>query len=80
MEGGGGGGATSAFHSVKLCIYSLPQRLEGNNESPVFVDFSSCVAAVAHRKVYSEVERIFSRSFLPLFRQFFSTQSFCGGD
>ena len=35
--------------------YSAPQRLEGN-ESPVFVDISGCVAAVAHRNLYSEVE------------------------
>ena len=35
--------------------YSLPQRLEGN-KSPVFVDISGCVAAVAHRNFYSEVE------------------------
>ena len=36
-------------------FYSPPQRLEGN-ESPVFVDISGCVAAVAHRNLYSEVE------------------------
>ena len=29
--------------------------LEGN-ESPVFVNISGCVAAVAHRNFYSEVE------------------------
>ena len=52
--------------------YSPPQRLEGN-ESPVFVDDSGCVAAVAHRNFYSEVEhssRIFSRPFPPLFPDF----------
>ena len=30
-------------------IYFLPQRLEGNNESPVLVDVFGCVAAVGHR-------------------------------
>ena len=35
--------------------YSPPQRLEGN-EPLVFVDISGCVAAVAHRNFYSEVE------------------------
>ena len=35
--------------------YSPPQRLEGN-ESPMFVDISGCVAAVAHRNFYGEVE------------------------
>ena len=45
--------------------YSPPQRLEAN-ESPLFVDVSGCVAAVAHRNFYSEVE-LFSRFFLVLF-------------
>ena len=35
---------------------SPPQRLEGNNESPVFVDVSGCVAVVAHRNFCHEVE------------------------
>ena len=34
------------FHLHFLVSYSPPQRLEGNNESPVFVDVSGCVAAV----------------------------------
>ena len=42
--------------------YSPPQRLKAN-ESPLFVDVSGCVAAVAHRNFYSEVE---------LFSYFFS--------
>ena len=44
---------------LRFCLaggpYSPPQRLKGN-ESPVFVDISGCVAAVAHRNFYSEVE------------------------
>ena len=36
------------MHAVIFLCYSLPQRLEGNKSS-VFVDGSSCVAAVAHR-------------------------------
>ena len=36
-------------------VYSPPQRLEGN-KSLMFVDGSACVAAVAHRNFYSEVE------------------------
>ena len=36
-------------------VYSPPQRLEGNG-SPVFVDVSGSVAAVAHRNFYSEFE------------------------
>ena len=42
--------------------YSPPQRLEAN-ELPLFVNVSGCVAAVAHRNFYSEVE---------LFSYFFS--------
>ena len=40
---------------TKPSEYSPPQRLEGN-ESAVLVDISGCVAAVAHRNFYSEVE------------------------
>ena len=42
--------------------YAPPQRLEAN-ESLLFVDVSGCVAAVAHRNFYSEVE-LFSYFFL----------------
>ena len=61
--------------------YSPPQKLEGN-ELPVFVDNPGCVAAVAHRNFYSEVDhfRNFSRSFPLHFPQFFLTQSLCGGE
>ena len=41
---------------------SPPQRLEGNKLS-VSVDGPSCVAAVAHRNFYSEVEPILSPTF-----------------
>ena len=43
-------------HSLYRVVhsYSPPQRSEGNKSS-VFVDSSSCVAAVAHRNFYSEV-------------------------
>ena len=68
--------------------YSPLQRLEAN-ESPLFVDVSGCVAAVAHRNFYSEVE-LFSYFFLffsyffsffsPLFPQLSSTQSLCRGE
>ena len=51
--------------------HSPPQRLEGN-ESPVFVDISGYVAAVAHRNFYGEVAL--------LFPQFFFAQSLCGGE
>ena len=51
--------------------YSPLRRLEAN-ESPLFVDVSGCVAAVAHRNFYSEVElfsyffAFFSPAFLPV--------------
>ena len=53
--------------------YSPPQRLEAN-ESHLFVDVSGCVAAVAHRNFYSEVE-LFSYFFLVLFPCFFPSYS-----
>ena len=67
--------------------YSPPQRLEAN-ESPLFVDFSGCVAAVADRMLlHIEIftvklssSRVFSRSFPLLFPQLFSTQSLCRGE
>ena len=45
--------------------YSPPKRLEGN-ESPVFVDISGCVAAVAHGNLNSEVEHSLLVFFLVL--------------
>ena len=46
------------------------QRLEGNKSSSVFVDGSSCIAAVAYKNFYSEVS-LFSRSFPAFFPFFF---------
>ena len=43
------------FSERMFIPYSPPQRLE-RNESPVFVDVCGCVAAVAHRNFYGEVE------------------------
>ena len=57
--------------------YSPPQRLEAN-ESPLFVDVSGCVAAVAHRNfiVTLSSSRIFSRSFPLLFPSYSQPKAF----
>ena len=43
------------FGSFLAPLCSPPKRLKGN-ESPMLVDISGCVAAVAHRNFYSEAE------------------------
>ena len=43
------------FRNFQATVYSPSQRLE-RNKSSVFVDGSSCGAAVGHKNFYSEVD------------------------